>query len=412
MKSNYRIGIYGISGSGKSTLIKNLCEQSSKFQNFEGSKVMATIINDDILNFKLLNDNEKYKIREEVIKIIKNESVANKHTIVDGHYSFIKKNNHFEIAITQEDLEFYTHIFHLDISDELIKKQQLNDKSKKRDFSIEEIRKWKEFEKAGLKEICKNSNICFHNLTTHYLNIDYIQEIINRENLLNDLKQHTQNDTKNKFILFDADHTIVNFDTGKDFMYKALKINIENVKSCFKKDGYCFSSFLKLSNLHSEIDNDNFVKEMQNVASEIEIETDFLDLMKKYCHNYNICIVTAGFSILWKEVLKKYDLEDIKVFGGNNLNIDDYIIDNNLKSLISNYLQKNNKYVISFGDSQLDRDMLINSNKGFFVIRNRIRNDVITELNKYNHIKYLPIHSLHTNDLVETNFNEIRKELN
>jgi len=413
MKNNYNIGIYGISGSGKSTLITHLFEQSSKFKFFEGSKIMEQILNDDISKFKFLNDIQKYKIREEVISIIKKESVIDKHNIIDGHYSFIKKYDNFEIAITKADLDFFTHIFYLDIKDEIIKEQQINDKSKKRNFSIEQLKKWKEFEKFELKKICKNNNIKFYILTTNNLNsnIDYIQEIINKENLLNDLKQYANNSI-NRYILFDADNTIINFDTGKDYMYKTLNIDIKNIKSCFKDDGYCFSSFLKLSKIHSSIDNNSFINAMKYIASKIEIEDEFLGLMQMYNKKYNICIVTAGFTVLWQEVLKKYNLENIKVFGGNNLNIDDYIIDNNLKGFIATYLQSNNNYVVSFGDSLLDKDMLINSNKGYFVIRNKIRNDVISELCKHNHIKYLPIHSLNTDELEETNFNKIREKLN
>ncbi len=411
---NYNIGIYGISGSGKSTLITQLNKQSSKLKYFEGSKIMENILNDDISKFKFLNDIQKYKIREEVISIIKKESVIDRHNIIDGHYSFIKEHDNFEIAITKADLEFFTHIFYLDIQDEIIKKQQVNDKSKKRNFTIEQIKKWKEFEKLELQKICKNNNIDFYTLNTNNLNtnIDYIQEIINKENLLNDLKKYTKNNNVNKYILFDADNTIINFDTGKDHMYKTLNIDIKNIKSCFKDDGYCFSSFLKLSKIHSKIDNSSFVNAMKHIASKIEIEDEFLGLMQMYNKKYNICIVTAGFKLLWQEVLKKYNLENIKVFGGNNLNIDDYIIDNNLKGLIATYLQSNNKYVVSFGDSLLDKDMLINSNKGYFVIRNKIRDDVISELCKHNHIKHLSINSLNTDYLEETNFNKIREELN
>lgn len=374
---------------------------------------MKNILNDDMSKFKFLHDIQKYKIREEVISTIKKESVINKHNIIDGHYSFIKEYDIFEIAITKADIEFFTHIFYIDIKDEIIKEQQVNDKSKKRIFSIEQIGKWKEFEKLELQKICKNNNINFHILTTNNLNsnIDYIQEIINKENLLNDLKQYADNNI-NQYILFDADNTIINFDTGKDYMYKTLNIDIKNVKACFKDDGYCFSSFLKLSKIYSKIDNDSFINAMKNIASKIEIENEFLGLIQKYNQTYNVCIVTAGFRVLWEEVLKKYNLKNIKVFGGNNFNIDDYIIDNNLKGLIVSYLRSNNKCVVSFGDSLLDKDMLINSNKGYFVIRNKVRNDIISELCKHNHIKYLSIHSLNIDDLEETNFNKIKEELN
>lgn len=410
MKCN--VGIYGISGSGKTTLIKTLSQNFSIFQYFEGSKIIEDILQDDISKFKFLDNDTKYKIREKVIQKIQKIN-CKKHILIDGHYSFIN-NKGFEIAITKADINFFTHIFYFDIDCEIIKKQQENDQSKKRDYSIDDIKKWKEFEKIKLKEICENNNINYHILTTNNLdvNINYILETVNRTQFMSDLKHYVNSQKSDKYILFDADKTIINFDTGKDFIYKILGIDTKNVKECFKENGYCFSSFAKLSKIHSTIDNQVFINTMKDVASKIEIEDKFLDLLKTFHKDYNISIVTAGFTILWQEVLKKYNLNNIKVFGGNNFNIDDYIVDNNLKTLIAQYLQENNKYVVSFGDSLLDTDMLINSNRGYFVIRNKIRNDAIQKLSKHSHIQYLTINSLDTDKLQKTDFNQIKKELN
>ena len=410
MKCN--VGIYGISGSGKTTLIKTLSQDFSIFQYFEGSKIIEDILQDDISKFKFLDNDTKYKIREKVIQKIQKRN-CKKNILIDGHYSFIN-NQSFEIALTKADVNFFTHIFYLDVDCETIKKQQENDQSKKRDYSIENIKKWKEFEKTKLKEICENNSINYHILTTNNLdvNINYILETVNRTQFMSDLKHYVNSQKSDKYILFDADKTIINFDTGKDFIYKILGIDTKNVKECFKENGYCFSSFTKLSKIHSTVDNQVFINTMKDVASKIEIEDEFLDLLKTFHKDYNISIVTAGFSILWQEVLKKYNLNNIKVFGGNNFNIDDYIIDNNLKALIAKYLRNNNKYVVSFGDSLLDTDMLINSNRGYFVIRNKIRNDAIQKLSKYNHIQYLRINSLDTDKLQKTDFNQIKKELN
>jgi adenylate kinase len=405
----YKIGIYGISGSGKTTLIKNIVKYINDSEFFEGSKVITNL--KDIELFKKLPDSQKYKIREKVIDYI-NSNSTKKYVFVDGHYSFIKEKS-FEIAITKTDINFYTHIFYIDISDDFIKELQEDDKSKKRSFSLEQIKKWKEFEKSELQKMCINNNINFYTLTSHDLekNMEYIYEILNKENLTNTLKQLIENNRKNKYILFDADKTIVGFDSGKDYIYKMLDIDIKKVESFFKKDGYCFGSFLKLSMFHSKIPNDKFINVMKSLALKIDIEKNFLDLMKKYNKEYNICIVTAGFRILWQEVLKKHSLNNIKVIGGNNLNIDSYIIDNNLKGFIAKYLQQNNKYVISFGDSLVDKDMLINSHKGFFIVREKIREDVISILKNYKHIKYLSIHSLKVNKLEEVDFYSIEKEL-
>ena len=55
--------------------------------------------------------------------------------------------------------------------------------------------------------------------------------------------------------------------------------------------------------------------------------------------------------------------------------------------------------------------MLINSHKGFFVVREKIREDVISIFKNYKHIKYLSIHSLKVNELEEVDFYSIEKEL-
>ena len=405
---NYKIGIYGISGVGKTTLIKAISKKIYNSQFFEGSKIIENLIN--LEDFKKLPSHKKYKYREKVIEFISNR-LEKRYIFVDGHYSFIK-GNRFEKVITKKDINFYNHIFYIDIKSSLIKRRQLKDKTKKRNFSITDIHKWKKFEKFELRKICKKHNIKFHIINHHNIdkNIEIIYEIINEINFFNEMEEFVKNNTNKKYIVFDADKTLISKDSGKDYIFPLLKLEIEDVIKCFE-DGYCFSSFLKLSNLYSKIDKNRFLKVQKDLSLQIEIEDKFLNLIKKYNKNYTICIVTAGFKYLWQEILKKYNIYNVKVIGGNNFLVDNYIIDNRLKGGFVDYLKRNNKYVISFGDSEIDKEMLIKSDKGFLVLRDKKRKSLIEVLKKYKHIRYLSLNGLKIQEMKKVDFEMINKEL-
>lgn len=234
-------------------------------------------------------------------------------------------------------------------------------------------------------------------------------ELKNKQTILNSLEMHLNQ--KNKYILFDADKTLIDYDSGEKFCDIA-NFDFMKIKNCFKDNGYSFETFYKVSQMYSSIDNKTFVDSTAKLADELEINKYFLDIMKKYQNQYNILIVTAGFRLLWEKVLIKYNLHNIKVFGGNNFKFDKYIIDDKSKGYIVDFLRDKNKYVISFGDSLVDQYMLLKSNESYLIVYDKKKNDIISVLRDKNHIKYISMNNLYLDELNNTTFEKLNKELN
>lgn len=88
--------------------------------------------------------------------------------------------------------------------------------------------------------------------------------------------------------------------------------------------------------------------------------------------DYEIVILTAGSRILWEHILKKYSLENIKVIGGHNLKTDSYLVTDTIKGTYIRFLKENKKDVYSFGDSLIDKYMLLYSDISFVVIYKKL----------------------------------------
>ncbi len=166
-----KFAIYGISGSGKTFLSKSIENSDKRFKFFEGSKIIETITEGGLIQFKKMKDDDKNIIRKKLLEYILIESSKYENVIVDGHFSFFK-NSSFEIAFTESDRLFYDHFFYLDFTPEIIKERQVNDIERIRDFSINDIKTWIDFEKEQLKLIFKDTN------KLHFLNSENTEKNI------------------------------------------------------------------------------------------------------------------------------------------------------------------------------------------------------------------------------------------
>jgi len=172
-----KIAIYGISGSGKSFTAKSLEKKLKDSKFYEGSLLIDKITDGGLSKFKSMNDSDKTVIRKKLINYLYKENEKYKHIIVDGHFSFYK-NNDFEIALTDDDVSFYDHIFYINLPPQFIKELHLKDDNKKREFSVYEIEKWINFEKKEFSAKFKNNKLTYLSSKDVDFNIKKIKEII------------------------------------------------------------------------------------------------------------------------------------------------------------------------------------------------------------------------------------------
>lgn len=157
-----RVGLYGISGVGKTTTLKKLVALNSDFIWLEGANLLLDVAEINLSDFKKLSSPEKYTIRENAIsKAIKIQERENKHIVIDGHLAFPKNETDFEDVMTNMDKLFYTDIVYPKVSPKIILERQQNDISKKRDYSIQTITEWIDFEINQLHKVSIEYNINF-----------------------------------------------------------------------------------------------------------------------------------------------------------------------------------------------------------------------------------------------------------
>lgn len=158
-----RIGLYGVSGTGKTTVIKKVIKLMPNLVWLEGAKLVADAAGLTLDEFKNLSDEEKYFFREKAIdKAFEIQSKENKHMIIDAHFAFAEGGGAFKNVVTEKDVSFYTDCVYLKLPPETVLAQQRNDKTRQRNYSLETISNWIEFELRGLKRLCADRGLRLH----------------------------------------------------------------------------------------------------------------------------------------------------------------------------------------------------------------------------------------------------------
>lgn len=160
MQSLKRIGFYGVSGIGKTTILTAFNKLTSNTIWLEGTKLVLEAAELTLEDFKKLPEVEKYYFREMAISsAFEIQDKEKLHIIIDGHLAFPKGENGFENVMTENDKRFYTDFLYLKLAPKTVLKRQQNDIIKKRNYSLNTITKWIDFEIRQLQKVCLQHNI-------------------------------------------------------------------------------------------------------------------------------------------------------------------------------------------------------------------------------------------------------------
>ncbi|TVY81691.1 Uracil phosphoribosyltransferase [Lachnellula suecica] len=392
------IGLFGVDGSGKTHLLRQLEKEleDEPFVFYDGSQIIDEVVLDGGLKaFQKMTAEKKKEWRKVAIDTIAQRSVdSGKAAVVAGHYLFWKDGKP-EVAWTPDDAEVYNHILYLDVPVEIVLDQTQKDEERNRsNVPVDQLKEWQALEKNALQDECPKHDILFSLLTKSRIDdLNYVSA------LMKDFQQHSEKGSldlaKSKLdealigkgkvetvLVFDADKTLTQEDTGKSFWDEAVdrsqgsKSDDRSVEKMFGGPlEYSYTAFRQAVLLYEEIANDaEYELICEKVASTVIMHPEFLSLLRlaESQKHVGTVVVTCGLRLLWEKVIERYDLsKTVKIIGGGRIS-DGYVVTAEVKAALVEHLQETHKmYVAAFGDSQLDLKMMLKADRSVVVVGNK-----------------------------------------
>lgn len=376
-----KIAIYGVSRSGKNYLIENLinrlnADNHKAAYHLEGSVTLNHLSALEYkLPFKSLNEAKKNKLRGIFTDLIRQKESEYDLVFVDGHYAFIKEEG-YNVVFTESDRTAYDAFFYLDTPSEMILQFSRASNGDKRNTSIniEEIRKWKSFEKEQMATICQNMGKELIILDEDTFScVDFIESYTNDQlqqrynprhiakiivnSISQELKEH------NEVLLLDCDKTISENDVTYIFC-QHLGIDGAELKRIFHNDRYTTYQFYKMIKLYASKSIVDIKFAAQKAQQNIILNPDILtDISNTSCDYFKIGITSGVYSI-WQ--LLEEQLFD-SLIGCSDIHNTNRLVTPLVKKEVTSLLREMGKTVVAIGDSIIDIPMLEAANTGLII---------------------------------------------
>ena len=382
------VSLYGLPGSGKTSLLNQVKKEISRehFAFYEGSEVIASIVDGGLNAFKKLDDSEKTSWRERAIVKIRSECVeSGKVGVVAGHFMFWSESEQVPRAVyTEKDLNTYTHILYLQVPAKAIVQQCRSDTTRQRaNLSVDQIHHWQQAELNELTTLCRQHGILFSVISRERTPLKVVSTFLHdfrlhnekynlskAENMLDETVV-TPNAHLETVIVMDADRTMAAEDAGALF-WKMMDSECK-LKDLFRGPlKYSYAAFRQATLLYEEAaDDEAFDTLCQKVANQVTLHPKLVSLLSRVAEEKHVgaAILTSGLRRVWEKVLHREGLsETVAIIGGGRI-ADDLVVTAAVKGALAARLREFHKlYVWAFGDSPLDLDMLSKADQAIVVV--------------------------------------------
>ena len=277
-----------MSDSGKSHLLSQLKEllDPRQFLFYDGSSVIERHLPGGLAEFKQLDDELKYLVRETAIRRIQYDCIANEKTaIVAGHLMLwdddeTQGREGSEAVDTKADWQAYTHIVYLDVPPQTIahrrRKDNLTKTRKRPECSVGFLHKWQEAEKLRLRVQCRQHGVLFTRVTPRENLLGQVARLLRdfsnhsetynlrcaQDRLDTIIAEHPDQRELTQVIVRDGDRTVTEVDTGNLFWEEVLPaeerpetdgFDETPLKSIFSSSGYSYTAFRQVALLYEGI---------------------------------------------------------------------------------------------------------------------------------------------------------------
>lgn len=384
-----KIGLYGISGVGKTTLLSSFVS-SNAITTIEGSTAIDKVTHGGLDVFKNLSAAEKTILREKAIHYLQEVHRNNKrHTIVGGHYSFPSTEG-FNTVWSHADAKFYDIIFYLHKPAHFILNQQVLDKSRIRNNTIEQITNWQFFEISEFSRVCRLEKIPFILLDGTKPDVTLKKKIVHKISKRSIEKEGDKiaNESGNFIYVFDCDGTLNKSDIY-DYSDNILT-NTKTITSIFKKSPrydfdafYSVSEYLSQPNVLSALE-----KTFATANKELTIHPKIMACLENIAKTKGaIILLSCGYPDIWQ---KKIEIPTYSI-GGAIFDRYGTIIDPEIKSILVKHLGALGKIVTCFGNSSSDIPMLLSSNYATYVHHGKPNEDHLDRLRPHKNLSLMQI---------------------
>ena len=228
---------------------------------------------------------------------------------------------------------------------------------------------------------------------------------------LNDYLESIKNNLTHKIVfLFDADRTLCEEDTSRLFN-EITNIDLSRIKQGFKEYGYTYPAFLANAEIYNELDLEEFLSNCKNVANQIQFYEGIKELFDELFEFADICIITAGLKEIWSQILQFNNVSKIMLIGGIRKEFNDFIIGKIEKGIICDFLKKQNKIVIAFGDSDVDTLMMQKADHAVIVVNHRNNWDLIENLKFHKSLFQISFKDYIHPNIIRTTFKDIIQDI-
>ena len=387
-----RIGIYGVSGVGKTNLIKELEKHQKSIKVIDGSTVVDQIVNGGVKTFKALDFPAKTAVRIKAVDRLQEiHRSSHKHTVIAGHYCFIDGNNGYDVIWTKADADFYDVIFYLQKPPNAIFAQSQADLSRKRNYSLQQIEAWQEFEKQELTQACNQAGTTLYHLDGQ-LTLTEIESVFIEQisiSVISEVSKEIANSGKSSVVLCDCDGTLNNDDVYNFSEVCSTKV----VTNIFKKyPNYCHEAFLDVSNYLDFAVSDLIKQQMfDNARKMLTLHPVMLKKLQAYRNsNAVIVFVSCGFPDVWNSGNFQADF----LVGGASFGLHGCLVSDKSKELLAYLLRKYGMQVSAFGNGSLDIGMLKISQKAYYIYADKIKTKHIERLKGHDDLHILKLEGI------------------
>ncbi len=340
--------------------------------------------------FRSLSSDKQDELRKDFIEYVR---TCNKNLIVDGHYSFPSENG-FTKVFTESDGDCYDVFIYMDTPAEIIYERiQSSEKNQiYSQISIEDIKKWKEYEISSLfnEVLVRGKEFLLLDSDIEEF-AEFLKGVIEHKFLLAPEVSRMAADrimaatTSKIIVLSDGDKTL----TVSDLTKSVPVPEDMKRKGIFDGDKYTTYQFWKARKAHSSLSD---LPERINVA--VQGAEFYAPLLEDLSHirGYKV-IVSAGLEDLWALAAEKSGVMDMAI-GSDSKGLRN--MSQLGKAYLARYLKDAGRTIVALGDNMVDYYMLIEADNGYVIahakknnsLQNKIRNGTKLKQPASNQVKF------------------------